>query len=246
MQDVKDGEDCEDDEPEPEEDIDLLVEDVDGKDTLGIMSLDVTTGTVLVEGALGNPGKHPRHRVRPPLLLHLYEGGRGDAVGGELVAEEEVREEDLTDDVDQVETVGAEDVERPSVVFSESLHQVLGQGLNTLLSLLSVEVEPGQTAQQSLDFPLLHSLEDEVGQVEHQPLQEQDEGHPLVVSLHLDLRSARVVRPHASLGDVPANLRVEIFVVKGNDEGPLDPAVGVDDIVRYGVAVHAVNVALLA
>ena len=86
MQDVKYCEDCEDDEPEPEEDIDLLVEDVDGKNTLGIVSLDIAAGTVLVEGALGHPGKHPGHRVCPALLLHLNKGGRMDAVLGELVA----------------------------------------------------------------------------------------------------------------------------------------------------------------
>ena len=56
MQDVKDCQYCEDDEPEPEEDIDLLVEDVDGKNTLGIVSLDIPTRSVLVEGALGHLG----------------------------------------------------------------------------------------------------------------------------------------------------------------------------------------------
>ena len=61
MEDVEDGEDGEDDEPEPEEDIDLLVEDVDRKDTLGVVSLDVTAGTVLVEGALGHPGNSVLH-----------------------------------------------------------------------------------------------------------------------------------------------------------------------------------------
>ena len=108
MQDVKDCQYCEDDEPEPEEDIDLLVEDVDGKNTLGIMSLDIPTGSVLVEGALGDPGKYPGHRVRSALLLHLHKGGRVDAVLGELVAEEAVREEDLADDIDEVERVGQE------------------------------------------------------------------------------------------------------------------------------------------
>ena len=128
----------------------------------------------------------------------------------------------------------------------ECLHQVAGQGLDSLLSVLSVQVEPGQTSQQLLHFPLLNSLENEVREVEHHPLQEENEGDPLVVGLHLNLRGARVVGTHASLGDVPANLGVEIFVMLGHYEGPLDPAVGVDHFVRYRASVHAVNVALLA
>ena len=109
MQDVEYCEDCENDKPEPEEDVDLLVEDVYGKDTLGIMALDVTTGSVLVEGALGDPGEDPGHRVSSALLLHLDKGGRVDPVLGELVAEEAVGEEDLADDVEKVERVSEED-----------------------------------------------------------------------------------------------------------------------------------------
>ena len=44
--------------PEPEDEIDLLIENVDGENTLSVMSLNVTTGTVLVKGALGHSGKH--------------------------------------------------------------------------------------------------------------------------------------------------------------------------------------------
>ena len=109
MQDVKDGEDCKDDEPEPEKDINLLVENVDGKDTLGIMSLDITTGTVLVEGALGHPGKHPGHGVRSLLLLQLRHGDDVTAVGGELSPQEVVHEEQLPDNVEKVEKLAEEE-----------------------------------------------------------------------------------------------------------------------------------------
>ena len=43
--DVKDGEDREDDQPEPE-DVDLLVDDVDGEDTLDVVPLNRTARTV--------------------------------------------------------------------------------------------------------------------------------------------------------------------------------------------------------
>ena len=43
---VKDGEDRQDHQPEPEEDVDLLVDDVDGEDTLDVVSLNRTARTV--------------------------------------------------------------------------------------------------------------------------------------------------------------------------------------------------------
>ena len=47
MDHIDDGEAGENDEPEPQEDVDFLVEYVDWKDALGVMPLDVTAGPVL-------------------------------------------------------------------------------------------------------------------------------------------------------------------------------------------------------
>ena len=54
---VERGQDGKDDEPEPEHDVDLLVDDVKGKDAHGVLSLNRAGGTILVEGALGDPGE---------------------------------------------------------------------------------------------------------------------------------------------------------------------------------------------
>ena len=54
---VKRGHDGEDDEPEPEHDVDLLVDDVQGKDAHGVVSLNCAGGTIFVEGALGDSVK---------------------------------------------------------------------------------------------------------------------------------------------------------------------------------------------
>ena len=52
---VERGHDSEDDEPEPEHDVDLLVDDVEGQHAHGVVPLDRAGGTVLVEGALRDP-----------------------------------------------------------------------------------------------------------------------------------------------------------------------------------------------
>ena len=63
--DVDGGEDGEEGEPDPEEDVDLLVDDVDGEDALRVVPLDGARGAVLAERALGHAREHPRHRVDP-------------------------------------------------------------------------------------------------------------------------------------------------------------------------------------
>ena len=52
---VQDGDDGQEDEPEPEEDEDLLVDDVGGEHAQGVVLLEGALVTVLVEGALSQP-----------------------------------------------------------------------------------------------------------------------------------------------------------------------------------------------
>ncbi len=47
-------------EPEPQEDVDLFVNDVDGQDAEAVFPLHGTGGTVVVEGALGHLWEHLR------------------------------------------------------------------------------------------------------------------------------------------------------------------------------------------
>ena len=54
--DISEGEEGEDDEPEPEEDVDLLVDDVEGEHAQAVVPGDGAARSVLVEGALGHLG----------------------------------------------------------------------------------------------------------------------------------------------------------------------------------------------
>ena len=51
---IKRGHDSKDDEPEPEHDVDLLVDYVQGQDAHGVVPLNCSGGTIFVEGALGD------------------------------------------------------------------------------------------------------------------------------------------------------------------------------------------------
>ena len=68
-----------------------------------------------------------------------------------------------------------------------------------------------ETRDNALDLSALPALEDEVWHVEHDSLQEEDEGHPLVVRLVRHLVRVRVVGTHAGLGREGRELRVTVY-----------------------------------
>ena len=55
-------------EPEPEGNVNLLVEHIEGKKTESILDLDGARGSVVVERALGHLGKDEGHRIIPRVI----------------------------------------------------------------------------------------------------------------------------------------------------------------------------------
>ena len=72
-------------------------------------------------------------------------------------------------------------------------------------------------------------------EVEHDALQEEHEGHPLVVGLDLFLAGPGVVGPDACLRDVIADVGLVVYVVPGHGEGAGDVAVVVDDVLWVAI-----------
>ena len=105
------GDRAEEDEPEVEEDVDLLVDDVNREDAERVVGLDGAGGPVLVEPALGHLGEHPVHGVLAGVQVHLALGEHVAAELGELVAEEEVGQVDLADHVDEVENLAEDELQ---------------------------------------------------------------------------------------------------------------------------------------
>ena len=86
----------EQDEPEPQEDVDLLVDDVERQEAQRVVLLHLSRGAELVEGALCHAGEHIDERVEPVLLVLLGEGDHLQPEGQEGAVEEPVHEEHLT------------------------------------------------------------------------------------------------------------------------------------------------------
>ena len=77
----------------------------------------------------------------------------------------------------------------------QTVHEVIPQ------QVIHTQVPPHlvESRDDALDLSSLPALEDEVRHVEHDSLEEEDEGHPLVVRLVRHLVRVRVVGAHAGL-----------------------------------------------
>lgn len=87
---------AQDEEPEPEEDVNLFVDDVERQDAEGVVLLHLARRAELVESALGHPREDVDHRVDPLLLVAFREGDHVKAERQERPVEERVHQKHLT------------------------------------------------------------------------------------------------------------------------------------------------------
>lgn len=95
VHDGHEGKQGEDYEPEPEEDVDLLVDDVEREDAHGVVFLQLAGDAVFEEGALGHPGEDLDHGIDAVLLVAVDELDDLDPEHEERAVEETVHEEHL-------------------------------------------------------------------------------------------------------------------------------------------------------
>ena len=105
---VEGGDEGEEDEPEPESDVDLLVDDVQPEDTQSVQLDDRARCSVLVERALGHAREHLHHGVRPVFVLQVDEVDHVGPISHEDSAQEEIDKIHLPDDIDEIEKVAEE------------------------------------------------------------------------------------------------------------------------------------------
>ena len=87
---VEGGQDGQEDEPEPESDVDLLIDDVQTKHTQSIVLLDGSRGTVFVKCTFCHSGEDFHHGIRSVLILHVDEVQDVSTIGHEDSTKEEV------------------------------------------------------------------------------------------------------------------------------------------------------------
>ena len=112
------GNDGQEDEPEPEEDVNLLVDNVQWENAESIVFLHITRGTISVEGTLGHSRKDGHHWVDSVLLVHFSVTDNIITIGGEGAAKEGIDQIHLNDDIDKVENFAKDEVNKVGIVES--------------------------------------------------------------------------------------------------------------------------------
>lgn len=155
------------DEPEPQENVDLLVQNVERQQAQGVVLLDAARRPVLVERALGEPRKHLHHRIGPVLLVHAREVDDVRAVRQKGAAQKLVHKDDVHDDVGQVQQLAEEVAERVAVVRAQAFQHVVDEALLAAEPLLGRQREHAADAlRDDVDLAVLPVLPDPVGHVE--------------------------------------------------------------------------------
>jgi len=175
------GPDGHGDEPEPQEDVDLLVDDVVGQHAEAILVLHRAGGTILVEGALGDLGEHLVQGVGTFLEWLVADGKDLSSISGKLASQEDVHQVNLNQNVHKVEQLAEDELEDIRVVMMNSPLEIFDQQVflavqvRWLLDVLFVE-----SLRNEAKLASLPRLPEVVGHVAEHRLQEQDEADPLV------------------------------------------------------------------
>lgn len=97
------GQHGQNDEPKPKKDVNLLVEDVEGKDAQGVVPLYVSRRAKPVECTFGHPRENLHHRIVPKLLIKIREVQYLDTKPAEFTVKEGIDQADLSNDVCKVQ-----------------------------------------------------------------------------------------------------------------------------------------------
>ena len=186
-------------EPEPNEDVDFLIGDVEWNETEGIAFLYTSGESVLLPAAFDYARKCLDHWIVALFLLHQRERQHFGAVLEEIATEELVDEVDVSHHVDEVKQL-ADDVDvHQTAVLADEIDKVVVQQRPALLALgvvCSEQLRPAESFRHVLDPAALVRLPDAVRKVEQNSLQEEHEWYPLVVAVVALLRVG-CVRPDA-------------------------------------------------
>lgn len=215
------------DHPEPQENVDLFVDNVQRQNAHGIVRLNRSRRTVLVERALCHARKHLHHRIPSAFLVHVREAQHIRAVRHKGTAQKAIHQHNVDDNIQKVEHLAEKVPKRVPIVHGQTFADVVHQTALARRALVTGQRQhTAQSFGKHAHLARLPVLPDHVRHIEADALEEQHERHPLVVAVE---RLVLVLVAQATLGDVGAD---DFAVLAGQRERVGDPAVGADDVVR--------------
>ena len=116
--------DDQEDQPEPDEHKDLLVDRVYWQHAESIVGLYCPWGSKLLINTFGHPGEHSAHGIKPVLRVVLDKTDHFQPVITELSPQEHVNKPDVQEDIDKCQELTKHHLCRPEVVSIDALDKV--------------------------------------------------------------------------------------------------------------------------
>lgn len=232
-------------EPEPQENVYLLVDNVDGQNAHCIVLLHIAGRTESVERTLGQSGEdfhlakwegkkglktlktknQTYHRIQSNSPVPFGEVDNIPSVLAELTAQEAVHQAHLDEHVDQIGHLRNAVHPEQGVVHVPVRLDVADQASYLLAFLLINDHRRIESLHQLLSSGALVLFPRETRDVEEECLEEENETHPLVVGM-VDTILGQIVHRfvHTRIGDLVAH---RLVPRRGDGEGCMNPTVRV-------------------
>lgn len=216
-----------DNQPEPQENVDLFVENVNGQNAHGIVFLNAARRSVLVKSAFCHTWKDRNHWIRSILLIVVRELNHFGSIRREGSTQESIDHYDVQDDIQKVQQFTKEVTKRITIVHTQTRLNVLDEFALPGCSFLGGNRQSStESFSDHSHLAILPVLPDHVRRIETDALEEEHERHPLVVAVESLIL---VVVAQAGL----CNIRSGNFIMFPRQRIRVgNPAIGADHMVR--------------
>jgi len=103
--------------PEPQEDVNLLVDNVQRQDAHGVVLFNLAGSSEFVKRTFGHPGKDVHHWIDTILLITLGKGDHLDAKSKKGAVKEPIHQEHLAEDIEQCKELAEKVSVSPKVMI---------------------------------------------------------------------------------------------------------------------------------
>ena len=101
VDDVDASNDDQEDQPEPDEDIDLFIDDIYGQHAEGVVGLDGSRRSIFLVQAFGHPWKHSAHGIDPVLRVVFNKIDHFHPIFAEFSTKKHVNEENIEQHIEE-------------------------------------------------------------------------------------------------------------------------------------------------
>ena len=117
--------DEEGEEPEPQKDVNLFVDDVDGQDAKAVLGFHRSRCTIIAPGAFRHLGEDFAHGIGPVLDGQLADLQHIGAIFQKLSTQKEIHEPNLENDVDQIQNFAQDKLVDVRLVVAFGSYQII-------------------------------------------------------------------------------------------------------------------------